>query len=146
MQDNPQALIPAPAGPPPDWESKPGLVMAIAILTLISGAVNIFWAFNLTAGAALSIIGLVCVPITILPGILGIFEIIYAVRLLANPPRPQRPSQTLAVLEICSVVYLNFVAVIIGILVLVFYNDPAAQAYFARVNSPAPAASSGTTG
>jgi hypothetical protein len=80
-------------------------------------------------------LGLLCVPITILPGILGIFEILYAVKLLSNPPTPVKPSQAIAILEICDIVFLNAIAVVTGILALVFYNDPKVQEYFVLINS-----------
>ena len=57
-------------------EQKPGLVTAIALMTLTSGIVNLFWGFVASATALGTIVGVVCLPITILPTILGIFEIV----------------------------------------------------------------------
>jgi hypothetical protein len=71
---------------------------------------------------------------------LGVFELIYAARLLQVPPRPQQPSQLLAILEICVIVTGNVVSLVIGILALVFYGDPAVRAYFAAINPARPAA------
>ena len=117
---------------------KPGMVTALGILTLVSGILNILTALGLTAGIVLSTlgIGLLCAPITLLPGVLGVFEILYAIKIIANPPVAVKFSQTIAILEICCVVFGNVVAMIVGILALVFYNDAAVRAYFERINEP----------
>jgi hypothetical protein len=65
--------------------------------------------------------------------LLGIFEIIYAVNLLANPPKVKEPSQTLAIAEIVGVLSGNIMSLIAGILALVFYSNPNVQNYFAQL-------------
>ncbi|PIZ25611.1 MAG: hypothetical protein COY47_05010, partial [Chloroflexi bacterium CG_4_10_14_0_8_um_filter_57_5] len=69
---------------------KPGMVQAIAIMTLVNGILNILYSLSLTGGIVLGTIGvgLLCAPITILPAVLGIFEILYATKILPNPPQP----------------------------------------------------------
>lgn len=118
---------------------KPGMVQAIAIMTLINGILNIMWGIGLTAGVALStmFVGLLCSPLTILPSVLGIFEILYAVKLMSNPPQRMTPSKTIAILEICCVLLGDVLSLVVGILALVFYNDINVQQYFARINNPA---------
>ncbi len=122
---------------PTSLGEKPGQVTAIAIMTLISGILNILAAFVWSVLIVVGTIGvgLLCVPVTILPGVMGVFEIIYAAKLLSNPPRPVRPSQTLAILEICAILFANVLSLVTGILALVFYNDHQVQEYFARLNS-----------
>jgi hypothetical protein len=122
---------------------KPGMFVAVSVMTLISGVLNIFWSLGVTASIVLGTlgIGLICAPITILPLILGVFEILYAVKLLGNPPQPVQPSQAIAILEICCILIGNVISAVVGILALVFYNDPSVKAYFARINSPAVPAS-----
>ncbi len=116
---------------------KPGMVTALTIMTLINGILNILYALGFTAAIVLGTfgIGLLCAPLTILPAILGIFEILYAVKLLSNPPQPVKPSQTLAVLEIVCIITGNVISMVVGILALVFYNDTTVKDYFARINS-----------
>jgi len=113
---------------------KPGLFTTIAVLTLVSGIVNLFWGFIASATALGTIVGVVCLPITILPTILGIFEIIYAAKLLSSQPEPIQPSQTIAILEILTFFIGNLFSMVVGILALIFYNDVTVRDYFARLN------------
>jgi hypothetical protein len=114
---------------------KPSLVNVIAWTTLASGIVNLGWGLVVSATAMLTVIGICCTPLTILPAILGIFEIIYAAKLLSVPPQPVRPATNLAILEIVCVLSGNVFTMIVGILSLIFYNDPAVKNYFARLNA-----------
>jgi hypothetical protein len=116
------------------YPEKPTLVNVIAWTTLASGIVNIGWGLAITFGALISIIGICCTPLTILPAILGIFEIIYAAKLLSTPPQAVRPATNLAILEIVCVLTGNFFTVVVGILSLIFYNDATVKEYFARLN------------
>jgi len=116
------------------YSDSPGLVKTIAVITLISGIVNVFWGLIATAVVVPTII-LACLAVfTILPTILGVFEIIYALKLLNNPPQPVQPSTTIAILEILTVLTGNVFSMIVGILSLVFYNDPLVKEYFANLN------------
>lgn len=123
-------------------EQKPGLITAIALMTLVSGIINLFWGFVASATALGTIVGVICLPITILPTILGIFEIIFAAKLLSAQPQPVQPSTSIAVFEILTFVMGNIFSMVVGILVLIFYNDTTVKEYFARMNgmSSAPAA------
>jgi uncharacterized membrane protein len=76
----------------------------------------------------------------LLPTILGVFEIIYAAKLMSNPPQTLQPSTTIAILEIVSALVGNFFSVVVGILALVFYNDVTVRDYFARLNGAEPLA------
>jgi hypothetical protein len=129
-------------------EQKPGLVTAIAVMTLVSGIVNLFWGFVASATALGTIVGVICLPITILPTILGIFEIIYAAKLLSTQPEPVQPSTPLAVFQILTIFYGNIFSVVVGILLLIFFNDVAVRDYFIRLNTkgmPAPPPQTDTT-
>ena len=116
-------------------EQKPGLVTAIALMTLVSGITNLFWGFVASATALGTIIGVICLPITILPTILGVFEIIFAAKLLSAQPQPVQPSTSIAVFEILTFVMGNVFSMVVGILVLIFYNDLTVKDYFARINA-----------
>jgi hypothetical protein len=120
------------------YPQKPTLVNVIAWMTLASGIVNLFWGLGLSLTILLGTFGfgIFCIPFTIPPTILGVFEIIYAAKLLSNPPQAVQPSTTLAILEIVCVLAGNIFSVVVGILALVFYNDLTVREYFARLNGP----------
>ncbi len=122
-------------------QPKPALVSVITWMTLASGIVNLCWGigFSLTLVFNSFGLGVLCLWFTMLPTVLGIFEIIYAAKLTSNPPQTIRPSTTIAVLEIACVMALNLFSVVVGILSLVFYNDLTVREYFAWLNGlPAP--------
>ena len=109
---------------------KPGKVQAIAIMTLINGILNIMYGIGLTFSVVIGTfgLGLLCAPVTILPSVLGIFEIIGASKLMGNPPRKFNV-QTIAILQISSIIVLDVIGLTIGILNLVFYNEPETRLY-----------------
>jgi len=113
-------------------QSKPSLVMAIALMTLINGIFNVIWGISIIVGTIG--LSLLCFPVPLFPIILGGFEIAYAIKLLSNPPQPVQPSQAIAILEIVAVFVLNVFSLVVGILVLIFYNDSTVKDYFARLN------------
>ena len=117
---------------------KPTLVNVIAWMTLASGIVNLFWGIGLSLTVMVTIVGIVCVPFAILPTVLGVFEIIYAAKLLSNPPQAVQPSTNIAILEIVCILVGNIFSVVVGILALVFYNDLTVKDYFARLNAIVP--------
>jgi len=133
----PPAPVPFSTPPLPSGSGMPGMVQALAIMTIINGILNILYGVSVTTAIVLGtfFLGILCAPITILPVILGIFEIIYAIKLLANPPQPVKPSQTLAILEIVAVISGNIISAVVGVLALVFYADANVKAYFVRLNS-----------
>ena len=119
---------------------KPTLINVIAWTTLASGIVNLIWGLAASGTVLATIIGIICTPITILPTILGIFEIIYAAKLLSNPPQAVQPSQNIAIFEIACLLTGNVFAMVVGILSLVFYNDQIVKDYFASLNGTVPPA------
>ena len=128
------------------FEQKPGLFTAIALMTLASGIVNIFWGFVASVTALGTFIGVICLPITILPTILGVFEIIYSAKLLSAQPQPTQPSTAIAVFQILTICFGNVFSMVVGILALIFYNDLTVKDYFSRINNgpmvvPAPSQS-----
>lgn len=121
-----------------NYLEKPTLVNVIAWMTLASGVVNLVWGVAASGTVLATVVGVVCVPFTILPTLLGVFELIYAAKLLSNPAQPVQPSSYIAVFEIACVLTGNVFAMIVGILALVFYNDTIVKDYFARLNGLIP--------
>ena len=118
---------------------RPSLINLIAAMTLVSGIVNVFWGMIASHSAISTVIGILCVPITILPAILGVVEIVYAARLFGGPAQPARPSTGIAALEIACILVGNAFSMVVGILALVFYNDLIVKRYFEEINgTPAP--------
>src|SRR5262245_57327254 len=121
-----------------NYLEKPTLVNVIAWMTLASGVINLVWGVAASGAVISTFIGVICVPFTILPTILGVFELIYAAKLLSNPAQPVQPSTYIAVFEIACVLTGNVFAMIVGILALVFYNDTVVKDYFATLNGLMP--------
>jgi hypothetical protein len=117
-----------------NFQQKPTLVHVIAWMTLASGVVNLFWGVAASHTALASVIGIFCVPFTILPTVLGIFEVMYAAKLFSDPPQVIVPATNIAVLEILCVLTFNVFSMAVGILSLVFYNDSIVRNYFASLN------------
>lgn len=144
VEPNPTTAVPAPASPatapaalPPTatGSDKPGLVTALAILTLVSGMINIMAGLGAAIGMALSVVLLCIAPLGLLPIVLGVFEMLYAIKLLSSLPQPVRPNQTIAILEICCFLFGNILSCAVGVVALVFYSEPAVKTYFAKVNA-----------
>jgi hypothetical protein len=130
---------------------KPSQVQTLGVLTLVSGIMNCVYALSATviymsvlipgiiATLGIGLIGLLCVPFFFLPAALGVFEIIYATKLMANPMKPVMPNKTIAILEICMILGLQVFGPVVGILALVYYDDQKVKDYFAQLNAiPAP--------
>jgi hypothetical protein len=122
----------------PSGQSKPGKVQAIAIMCLVDGILNILWGLGLIVSLLATI---VCWPIGIYPIVLGILEIIYAAKLLPEPPTTRQPAKYLAIMQICNIIVGDFISLVVGIVSLVFFNDPEVVSYFASVSIEPPAES-----
>jgi hypothetical protein len=112
---------------------KPGKVQAIAIMTLVDGILNIFWSFSVgiavISGAIASFgLGILCMPIAILPLVVGILEIIAGAKLLSQMPRKVNV-KAIAILEIANIITLAVPSLVVGILNLVFYDEPEVKQY-----------------
>ena len=115
--------------------TKPGKVQTISILVLISGILNVFGGGLLALLIIIGTlgIGILCAPVLILPMILGVVEIVYGINLLSDPPKVKELSQPIAILEICSILFANVFAVVVGIISLVFLNDDEVKSYFSAL-------------
>jgi hypothetical protein len=131
-----------PENPIPVLE-KPSQVQTLGILTLISGIVNIVYTltmigvliFNAIITLGIGLIGFLCLPIFLLPAALGVFEIIYGIKLMANPMKPVLPNKTIAILEICMIIGLQVFGPVVGILALVYYDDQKVKDFFSQLNA-----------
>jgi hypothetical protein len=119
-----------PIPTPPQIKSQK--VQVIAVLMLISGIINVLIGLGLVAGLALSLVLICCSPVGLLPMALGIFELVYAIRLLSSGTEPPSYAtmQVIAILEIVSILAGNFISLVIGIVNLVMLNDPEVRPSF----------------
>ncbi len=121
--------------PPPGLAPPPGKVQAIGVMHLVGGIFNLIgagtWALvGLSWGVATFGLGLVmCCPVFILIPI-GILEIISGAKHLSSNHAGLRPPKTMAIVEICTIMFCSTFSMIFGILTLVFLSDPEVAAYY----------------
>src|SRR4030042_7038120 len=96
---------------------KPPKVQTIGILMLISGAINISMGLGVVVGFALSVVLLCCIPLAALPLALGVFEVIYGIRLIGSGQEPleRHTLQTIGILEVIKIVSSNIASFLVGI-------------------------------
>jgi hypothetical protein len=135
MTQLPTVLAPATPALPP----KPGYVRAIAIMCLADGIVSILIGLILTLVYICGLVTICCAPIAIYSIVLGILEVVYATRVLPDPILATRPATYLAVMQIVNIINCDPISVTIGILSLVFYNDPKVKDYFRALYCQRPA-------
>jgi hypothetical protein len=121
---------PTPALPQP----RPQKVQTIGILMLVSGALNVMAGLGIVIGFALSIVLLCCIPVAALPLALGVFEVVYGLRLVGSGQEPVRRDtlQTVAILEVASILGSNIISFIAGIINLVLLSDSEVTGYFQK--------------
>ena len=117
---------------------KPGKVQAIAIMCLVDGILNILIGCSVSLILICGIVTICCIPIGIYPIVVGIFEIIYATKILPDPIRAFKPAQYLAVMQLVNFICAGIISLVVGILSLVFYSDAEVKAYFAAVGQQSP--------
>jgi uncharacterized membrane protein YccF (DUF307 family) len=124
--ENPTPALPSPSQPPK--------LQTIGILMLISGVLNVMAGLGIVTGFALSVVLICCIPLAALPLALGVFEVIYGLRLVGSGQEPvsRDTLQTVAILEIASILGSNIVSFIAGIINLVLLSDTEVVAYFKK--------------
>ncbi|MBI3159283.1 MAG: hypothetical protein HYZ26_06765 [Chloroflexi bacterium] len=114
---------------------KPTQLNTIGIMMLVSGIVNVLYAAGLFCSIALGVLAtfglsLLCLPLLLVPLILGAFEIVVASRLMGSGKVGAQTIQIIAVLEIVSLLWGNVISAVLGILALVFYNSEEVRAHY----------------
>jgi hypothetical protein len=112
---------------PPGGYEKPGKVQAVALMTLAGGIIALLWG---TAFAASCI--LLIWPGTYYSFVLGIMAVVQASALMGDAARYQKPPQAIAIMQIINILNGDFINLTLGIITLVFLNDPEVKAYFRR--------------
>jgi hypothetical protein len=107
-------------------------------MTLIDGILNTLYGLILAVSMGISAIGTfgitcLCVPAGIYAVVVGVFEIIAALKLLPEPTTINEFPKYLAIMQIVNIITMNVFSTVTGILALVFANDPEVVSYFASV-------------
>jgi len=95
-------------------------------MVLVNGIINCL-------GGVVFILMIYTIPLGAYSIVLGILEIIYATKVLPDPIKTSEPAKYLAIMEIINIVTCNFISLVVGILGLIFREDPEVQAYFAAL-------------
>ena len=116
---------------------KPGKVHAIAIMTLVDGFLSLAWGVGLIVGSITSLIGILCLPIAIYPFVLGIVEVIFGLKLLADPVNVDKAPTFVAIMQVADIALGDVIGLAVGVTSLILYNDPEVKAYFAQIGGTA---------
>lgn len=111
-------------------DQRPGKVNAMGIITIISGFINISVGLGYSAAVVFGtfFIGIVCLPVTLIPVVLGVFEVIYGITILNN--KKVTNTTLIGGFEIGSILWGNVLSAIIGVVVLVLNGDTEVEDYF----------------
>jgi hypothetical protein len=112
---------------PPPGDEKPGKVQAIAVMTMVGGVLALLLGTAFAASCVLLIW-----PGTYYSFVLGVMAIVQASALLGDGARYQKPPQGIAVMQIVNILNGDFINLTLGIITLVFLNDPEVKGYFRR--------------
>jgi hypothetical protein len=105
---------------------KPGKVLAIAILTLVGGCLAALWALLdlfMAFGLCFTVL---FVPYEI---VLAVLAIMKGINLLGPNARAESPPRTTAIMQIINIITCDVANLVMGIVVLVFCNDPEVKEY-----------------
>jgi hypothetical protein len=106
---------------------KPGKVQAVGIMMLIGGILGIILFLGLGAGSG----GVCCLwPGTYYSLIMGILAVVKGCQLLGEDAHLQAPPRAAAVMMIINILNLDVTNLAMGIVCLVFLNEPEVERYF----------------
>jgi hypothetical protein len=109
-------------------KTKPENVQLIGIFMIVSGALNILAGAGWILGLLITLVGILCLPVALIPVGVGVWELVVGINIVNG--KPVKNVQVIGGFEIASVLWANVLSMVAGILVLVFYNDPETKAYF----------------
>lgn len=123
---------------------KPSRLQKLSFLYLIDSVINI--------SLGLLWLSLICTaPLGIYSIVVGIFEFLYALRILPDPIKPDqtdmltmtliqtsKPNRGLAIMQIINILSLNIFSLIVGVLSLSWMKEKAIKDYLAEINARPP--------
>jgi hypothetical protein len=110
--------------------TKPSSLQIVAIAWIISGILTILWGFGLVVAALTSFVGILCLPLSIYPFVVGILELVYGIRLASSPTSLTKAPVFVSVMEIFLIFWGDVFGLIAGIVTLVLLKDEETTAYF----------------
>ena len=129
------AAAPVAAAPPGGQPIKPGKIQAISIMTLVGGIIGVLiglsWGcyFGMITLATFGIgVFLMILPVYAL--IFGIMAIIRGSQMLGSNPMPAfKSAKGIAIMQIVNIICCDITNLVLGIINLVFLNDPEVKDY-----------------
>jgi predicted Zn finger-like uncharacterized protein len=106
-------------------QSPPGKVQAIAVMTLVGGILAVLYAVGLIATCYCALW-----PGTYYSLVLGILAIIKGSALLGRDAHNETAPRAVAIMQIVNIINLDMTNCVIGILSLVFLNEPEVRRYY----------------
>jgi len=130
--------LPSPSVGPP---IKPGKVEAISIMVMAGGIWALivglsFGIWGVLLGLGTCGIGCVVVLPAIYSLVLGVIAIVQGAKLLGPNAYLEPPPRTIAILQIVNIVACDVVNLILGILILVFLEEPEVRSYYRGTGQP----------
>jgi len=123
----PPPEVDSPDDPPSRRRQKPGKVQAISIMMLVGG----IYALVHTLGAVAASTLFCCLwPGVYYAIVMGIMAIVKASPLLGETAHLQPAPRSVAIMQIVNIVNLDVVNCVMGIINLVFLNEPEVRRYF----------------
>jgi hypothetical protein len=115
----------------PRQGDKPGNVQAVNVLTLIGGIVALVGALIYVVGIGLPTVGFGCIwPGWIYAIVAGILATIKGSKLMGENAQMEEPPTTAGILLIINIVNCDVISCVLGILILVFLNDPVTKNWY----------------
>jgi hypothetical protein len=129
------AVVPVAAVAPAGQPIKPGKLQAVAIMTLVGGIIGVL--VGLTYGCYFSLVtlatfgfGVVLMVLPLYALIFGIMAIIRGSQMLGPNSLPAfKSAKSIAIMQIINIICCDVLNLIMGIINLVFLNDPEVREY-----------------
>ena len=128
------AAAPVAAAPPGGQPIKPGKIQAISIMTLVGGIIGVL--VGLSWGCYFGMITLATFGIGVFLMILPVYALIFGImavtrgsQMLGSNPMAFKSAKAIAIMQIVNIVCCDFTNLVLGIINLVFLNDPEVKDY-----------------
>jgi len=109
--------------------SKPGSIQVVAVIWIVSGIITIIWGFGLVLAAFASLVGILCLPLSIYPFVVGIIELVYGIKLAGSTTSISKPPYFVSILEILLIFWVDVFGLIAGITTLLLLSGEDTKAY-----------------